>query len=73
MNKSYRVQVCVKEYFDLTIQAADDQAIFNFKDPDSARWLYGASAHKLNHPELYRSYTKREIDLCSVEEEFDHD
>lgn len=68
MNKSYRVQVCLKQYFDLDIQAADDQCIFNFKDPDSARWLHGASADKLNHPELYRTYTQREVDICSVEE-----
>lgn len=66
MNNTYLVTVCEHRYFDLEIQAADDECIFNFQDPDKARWLHGASAHKLNNPELYRSYSKREIEIIEV-------
>lgn len=58
--------MCVKEYFEVEIQAADDECIFNFKDPEKARFLYGASLDKLNHPERYRSYSKREVDVEEV-------
>ena len=66
MNSTYLVTVCESPYFDLEIQATDKEAIYSFQDPDKQQWLHGASAHKLNNPDLYRSWHKRELDIIEV-------
>lgn len=66
MNNTYRVTVCEHRYFDLEIQAADDECIFNFHDPDKQRFLYGSSLYKLQNPELFRSPDKREVEIIEV-------
>ncbi|WP_342597681.1 hypothetical protein VKI21_06885 [Cyanobacterium aponinum UTEX 3222] len=71
MNRSYLVEVCVREYFEIEIQAADEECIFNFKDPDKQRFLYGSSVYKLQNPELFRSADKREIEVVGIVEGVD--
>ena len=66
MNKPYLVTVCEKRYFDLEILASDDQVIFDFQDPEKARFIYGSSHDKLNHPDRYRSPHKKEIEVIEV-------
>ena len=66
MNKPYLVTVCEKRYFELEIQASDDQVIFEFQDPEKARFIYGSGNHKLHHPDLYRSPVKRELEIVEI-------
>lgn len=71
MNRSYLVEVCVREYFEIEIQAAHEDFIFKFNDPDKQRFLYGSSLYKLQNPELFRSADKREIEVVGIVEGVD--
>ena len=66
MSKDYLVTVAVTNYYELIVNAPNEEVLEKFRDPDFGRHIEGDGLEKIMHPEWHRSPDKREVALVDI-------